>query len=172
MSYTIIFETNRKNTTIDPIVDKIREVARRDGWAGSDGFIQWAKETYGADLIIGDGWISKWGSISFETQADMSRFKVDFEVDDRARQLREEQKALGPISNKLIRELAEQAGMTIDDNDLMPGETYMLLDEEIEKFAQLIVAECAKVVEAYYWEDDIDGYPADREIKKHFGVEQ
>jgi len=166
MSYTIEFETNRKNTTIDPIVDKIRKVAQQDGWTGSDGFIQWAKETYSADLVGKAGFFSNWASISFETEADMARFKVDFEVDDRARQLRAEQKALGPISNKLIRKLAEQVGMTIDDGDLMPGETYMLLDEDIEKFAELIVRECATHLN--FVGDEYAGI----ELLEHFGVEE
>ena len=168
MSYTIKFETNRKNVTIDPIVDKIRDVAQRDGWAGSAGFIQWAKENYNADLFGGAGLFSSWISISFETQADMARFKVDFEVNDQARQLRLEQQAQGPIVNKQILKLAEQVGMTTDDGDLLPGETYMLLDEDIEKFAKLIVKEMLQTCEDHpAWTGRMIG----EQFKQHFGVE-
>ena len=42
-------------------------------------------------------------------------------------------------------------------------------DEDIEKFAELIVRECMRVVEDYYM--DPCSY-ADEAIKEHFGVEE
>ena len=42
--------------------------------------------------------------------------------------------------------------------------------EEVEKFAQLIVRECLKVMDQQ-WNDPHEVYQAMQDIKKHFGVE-
>ena len=77
--------------------------------------------------------------------------------------------------NERIRELAEQAG-AVYSND----HAVSLLDDEIEKFAELIVKECISMAdkesERYsnldqeYCSMAMDNY---RElVKKHFGVEE
>ena len=60
-----------------------------------------------------------------------------------------------------IRQLAEQAGW---DNH------HSKFDTRIEKFAELIVRECAKQVDNY-WDEFENGY-ADKKILEHFGVEK
>lgn len=42
----------------------------------------------------------------------------------------------------------------------------------IEKFALLIVQECADLVKDFYREDEFTCYSAETEIRKHFGVEE
>jgi len=75
--------------------------------------------------------------------------------------------------NERIRLLAEQAGLKIPVDAEYNGHIYR---HALEKFAELIVRECAKVSE-----DDItDGdacctntaYRIASQIKKHFGVEE
>ena len=71
--------------------------------------------------------------------------------------------------NERIKELAEQAG-AVYSND----HAVSLLDDEIEKFAQLIVRECAEVIfetPVKYTEIDIMHIIRDR-VKEHFGVEE
>jgi hypothetical protein len=65
--------------------------------------------------------------------------------------------------NKRIKELAEQAGF-IPDN--APG-----MNPVLEKFAQLIVRECLKVMDQQ-WNDPHEVYQAMQDIKKHFEIEQ
>ena len=65
--------------------------------------------------------------------------------------------------NKRIKLLAEQAGF-IPDN--APG-----LNPVLEKFAQLIVRECLKVMDQQ-WNDPHEVYQAMQNIKKHFGIER
>ena len=66
--------------------------------------------------------------------------------------------------NERIKELALQAGATVMERS---GWTdYGTLDLDVEKFAELIVRECAEVAEDY------DGaHYVGTEIKQHFGVE-
>ena len=66
--------------------------------------------------------------------------------------------------NERIRELAEQAGFI---PGIMGLNRYTYFDPE--KFAELIVRECMRVVEDYYM--DPCSY-ADEAIKEHFGVEE
>ena len=40
-----------------------------------------------------------------------------------------------------------------------------------EKFAELIIRECAEVVKDFYQETEFSCYSAETEIKDHFGVE-
>jgi hypothetical protein len=69
--------------------------------------------------------------------------------------------------NKRIKELAEQVGVTISgytDNNSGYYEPSGASSEELEKFAELIVQECA----TYAFSDDQDR----RAMLKHFGVEE
>jgi hypothetical protein len=67
--------------------------------------------------------------------------------------------------NERIRELAAQAWV---DNDQLDACGYT----DLEKFAELIVRECAS--EAAYWTPNEDQGAEDREkhILQHFGVEE
>ena len=81
--------------------------------------------------------------------------------------------------NERIKELAEQAGLRF--TQLMSNPMVPVIDgkeTDLEKFAQLIVAECAKVcddLDIDDWGDksfDDGTYYCSRAIKKHFGVEE
>ena len=63
--------------------------------------------------------------------------------------------------NERIKQLAEQAGL--HDFVLIA----MGIDEELEKFAELIIAECIAAHEDDYGADIIGDV-----LKKHFGVEE
>ena len=65
--------------------------------------------------------------------------------------------------NERIRELAEQAGL----HDFVFE--AMGIDEEFEKFAELIVKECADLVDSMDHSSQYFPHVADA-IKKHFGV--
>jgi hypothetical protein len=74
--------------------------------------------------------------------------------------------------NNRIRELAEQAGAAADYGVTgVEDENYLIMSgEDIDKFAELIVRECAKLVE-----DNMDPQNAwinPGVIKEHFGVEE
>ncbi len=77
--------------------------------------------------------------------------------------------------NEQIRKLAKEAGAHISTRNLMSNppqhvETMELWDDRIEKFAELIVRECAGVALNHH----LYGLPetsADTAIKTHFGVE-
>ena len=71
--------------------------------------------------------------------------------------------------NERIRQLAEQAGLRF--TQLMSNPLVPVVDgkeTDLEKFAELIVRECAKRVD--YWESR-QGEHAD-DLLKHFGVEE
>lgn len=70
--------------------------------------------------------------------------------------------------NERIRELAEQAGFV----DKGSSHT-MYIDFDHEKFAQLIVRECAKIATNPYLNDEESYYGNEfaKAIMKHFGVE-
>jgi hypothetical protein len=75
--------------------------------------------------------------------------------------------------NKRIKELAEQAGVfegVFTKHGGVPCDLkgYGMLADEMAKFAELIVRECAKRVD--YWESR-QGEHAD-DLLKHFGVEE
>jgi hypothetical protein len=75
-----------------------------------------------------------------------------------------------PSMNKRIRLLAEQAGAS----KLPGGELSFFGNESIERFAQLIIRECAKITletPVEYAEIDAMHRIRDR-IKDHFGVEE
>ena len=68
--------------------------------------------------------------------------------------------------NERIRELAEQAGLEFDnDLALEPEPIYYTTQKDLEKFAELIVRECAEIA------DKAEPYKASDLIKQHFGVE-
>ena len=78
-----------------------------------------------------------------------------------------------------IRQLAEQAGLRF--TQLMSNPMVPVVDgkeTDLEKFAQLIVRECAKVcddLDIDDWGDksfDDGTYYCSRAIKQHFGVEE
>ena len=71
--------------------------------------------------------------------------------------------------NERIRQLAEQAGLKVESWMTNPPKPFQILGstEQFEKFAELIVGECMRVV----------GNPtcpnyAYQAIQKHFGVEE
>ena len=65
--------------------------------------------------------------------------------------------------NERIRELTEQVGIT--ENNLSDGD---MSHEDLKKFAELIVQECADFIAAGEFGDP----GAARELKKYFGVEE
>ena len=65
--------------------------------------------------------------------------------------------------NERILELAEQQGLT--------GPNYFLSSQELEKFAELIVKECAAVSRKSSKRIDDMGSLIAQDIEKHFGVE-
>jgi hypothetical protein len=67
--------------------------------------------------------------------------------------------------NERIRGLAEQAGIVIPKDSEYNGHIYR---NTIEKFARLIVRECAQRVD--YWESRQGEHTED--LLKHFGVEE
>jgi hypothetical protein len=74
--------------------------------------------------------------------------------------------------NERIRELVRQAGGHFSTRNLMSNpvqhrESIELWDDKIEKFAELIVRECADIATNRY-QRLMDGGKA---IKQHFGVE-
>jgi hypothetical protein len=91
--------------------------------------------------------------------------------------------------NERIKELVKQAGGHFSTHNLMSNpvqhrESIELWDKNIEKFAELIVAECITIVKptqhhevwAQSYLGGVDGldllYSKVKDIKKHFGVEE
>ena len=81
--------------------------------------------------------------------------------------------------NERIRELAEQAGLEFDnDLALEPEPIYYTTQKDLEKFAELIVKECADI--CMEMATECAGLPGDGAlakdcadwIKKDFGVEE
>ena len=79
--------------------------------------------------------------------------------------------------NERIRLLAEQAGSTHKQN----LGVYQFYTDELEKFAELIVAECISVMNTTakeaqenftYMDNDVPTTAHQFEIRKHFGVEK
>jgi hypothetical protein len=74
--------------------------------------------------------------------------------------------------NEQIRELAERAGAVT-----FGGKICLFGDHDIEKFAELIVRECARIVPDTDL-GDVDGgdsavlRAASKQIREHFGVEE
>jgi hypothetical protein len=75
--------------------------------------------------------------------------------------------------NQRIQELAQHAGMVKYPTSLGASENTIWGDKNIEKFAELIVRECAK--EAFeFWckQTDCNEESAQSHILRHFGVEE
>jgi hypothetical protein len=91
----------------------------------------------------------------------------------------------GNIMNERIKELVKQAGGHISMRNLASNpvqhiESVELWDDKIEKFAELIVKECADIIQREsdkairnntYMGDDVPASVTQWAIKKHFGVE-
>jgi hypothetical protein len=72
--------------------------------------------------------------------------------------------------NERIKELAEQAGLEFDDDLVLePEAIYYTTQKDLEKFAELIIQECADVCQGFG--ESGDGYTCSHEILEHFGVE-
>lgn len=52
-----------------------------------------------------------------------------------------------------------------------PPTVYWQGETSAQRFAELIVRECAELVKDFYQEDEFTCYSAKTEIKEHFGVE-
>ena len=79
--------------------------------------------------------------------------------------------------NERIQELARRAGAHVSTRNLMSNppqhiETVELWDDRIEKFAELIVRECAGLFEIEWGEEKLTGNDVGYVVKKHFGVEE
>jgi hypothetical protein len=76
--------------------------------------------------------------------------------------------------NERIKELAKHAGLKIEYQMINPPKPLQILGsaEQFEKFAELIVRECAS--KAWFAEQYGigDGAPVSKQIKEHFGVEE
>jgi hypothetical protein len=76
--------------------------------------------------------------------------------------------------NERIRQLAEQA--CFDEIGKDYSLYFNLTKDKVEKFAQLIVAECVAICQDVDGEDNIDARSGRQdcavEIREHFGVEQ
>ena len=79
--------------------------------------------------------------------------------------------------NERIKELAEQAGISVRGHYDETGSTPM----ELQKFAELIVKECAEISEQSQWSEAKGEYYegfneamiyVSNKIKQHFGVEE
>ena len=77
--------------------------------------------------------------------------------------------------NERIQELFKRAGgktsaRNLASNPVQVVETHELWDDRIEKFAELIVADCVKIIEGYCeTSPEIYGLPLD--ILEHFDME-
>ena len=66
--------------------------------------------------------------------------------------------------NERIRKLAKKSGFSLDTNNIYTAKLeHLPIAENIEKFAELIVRECAAIV----WNDKDS-----RRMLNHFGVEE
>ena len=80
--------------------------------------------------------------------------------------------------NKLIRKLAEQAGMEFDDDECLEfgKQIYYVTTEDVEKFAKLTVKETIREMITQMWHHGIDQsnnpsfYKAVEKTEKYFGV--
>ena len=70
--------------------------------------------------------------------------------------------------NKRIQELAKQAGLKIEYQMINPPKPLQILGsaEQFEKFAELLMKECADYVDSAISDGGVDG----RSLKEHFGV--
>jgi hypothetical protein len=73
------------------------------------------------------------------------------------------------MMNERIRELAEQVGAVRNVLAMGRHDGVLFTEFELEKFAELIVRECAGLVEDHYDDGDNNSL-AGHKIRKHFGV--
>jgi len=79
--------------------------------------------------------------------------------------------------NERIQQLAEQAGLEFDDDLVLESEPiYYTTQTDLEKFAQLIVAECLGIVDDAerggsndIWDNAVKFIR--RDLQEHFGVD-
>ena len=78
--------------------------------------------------------------------------------------------------NERIKEFAGQAGFVLWKNESWNSGDVVdwsaSYDDELEKFAELIVKECADLFEVEWGEEKLTGNDVGYVVKKHFGVEQ
>lgn len=76
--------------------------------------------------------------------------------------------------NKRIEKLAEQAGMEFDDDEALEvgKQIYYVTKEDMEKFAQLIVQECAGFARQHNLSNAERSYKIHDAIKQHFSIEE
>jgi hypothetical protein len=79
--------------------------------------------------------------------------------------------------NERIKELVKQAGGHFSTHNLMSNpvqhrESIELWDKNIEKFAELIVKECADLFDKDEMELSLTERTIHKTIKEHFGVEE
>jgi hypothetical protein len=82
--------------------------------------------------------------------------------------------------NERIQELAKQAGLKIEYQMINPPKPLQILGsaEQFEKFAELIIRECARAVDKVYEDAEPDHgcydwatWAEGADVLKHFGVE-
>ena len=71
--------------------------------------------------------------------------------------------------NELIRKLSEQAQDWADAHAPYASEEHEYF---VEKFAQLIIQECADLFEVEWGDEKLTGNDVGYVVKKHFGVEE
>jgi hypothetical protein len=76
------------------------------------------------------------------------------------------------MTNERIRELTKQVDGVVINKMMIGTKQYTFLEKDLEKFAELIVRECAELVKDFYQEDEFTCYSAATEIQEHFGVEE
>ena len=79
--------------------------------------------------------------------------------------------------NERIQELFKRAGgktsaRNLASNPVQVVETHELWDDRIEKFAELIVRECAKVADDGFASSNFGNGITGHQLLKHFGVEE
>ncbi len=76
--------------------------------------------------------------------------------------------------NERIKELAIQAGFFYEDyKDIWYLEYHnQTCEEEMKKFAELLVRECADLFEIEWGDEKLTGNDVGYVLKKHFGVEE
>jgi hypothetical protein len=75
--------------------------------------------------------------------------------------------------NEKIKQLKEQATKIVETTDHCSGASESHAEVDLEKFAELIVAECVSVGRTAFLNDHstVPVFPAEK-IKQHFGVEE
>jgi hypothetical protein len=87
--------------------------------------------------------------------------------------------------NQQYKELAKQAGLKVESWMTNPPKPFQILgsNEQFEKFVELIVGECTRIIANQAWESRTAGANGDwteynalsrvaGQIKEHFGVEE